>query len=98
MITPKQRSNLRAIANTLEPVLQIGKEGITDGTLVQANALFEAREIFKIKVLNNCDVPPKDIAQELENECKCDVVQVIGSKITVYRRSKRNNIKHIELD
>lgn len=98
MITPKQRATLRGLANTLDPVLQIGKEGIVEGTIMQANALFEARELFKIKVLKNCDESAKDIANQLKEECNCEVVQVIGNKIAVYRRSKKDKVKHIELN
>ena len=97
MITTKQRAILRSLCNTLDPVLQIGKEGITDGTISQANALFEARELFKIKVLNNCDASAKEISQELAEKTNCEVVQCIGNKISVYRRSTRKDVKHIEL-
>lgn len=97
MINTKQRAYLRSLAVTMDPVLQIGKEGITDGTKKQAEALFEARELFKIKVLKNCELLPKQVAEEIEKMFNCEVVQVIGSKISVYRRSKRKNIKHIEL-
>lgn len=97
MITPKQRAVLRGLANTLDPVLQVGKDGITEGTKMQADALFEARELFKVKVLNNCDLTPKEIAEDFAKMFNCEIVQVIGNKIAVYRHSKRNNIKHIEL-
>lgn len=97
MITPKQRAVLRALSNTLDPMLQIGKEGISEGTKMQAEALFEARELFKIKVLKNCDLSQKEVAMEFEKQFGCEVVQVIGNKIAVYRHSKRNDIKHIEL-
>ena len=97
MITPKQRAVLRGLSNTLDPVLQIGKEGITEGTKMQAEALFESRELFKIKVLKNCDMNPKEIANEFVKIFNCEIIQIIGYKISVYRLSKRNNIKHIEL-
>ena len=96
MITPKQRATLRALSNTLDPVLQIGKEGITEGTKMQAEALFEARELFKVKVLKNCDEPVKDIANQFAEIFNCEVVQVIGNKIVVYRRSTKQKVKHIE--
>lgn len=97
MITPKQRAILRGLSNTLDPVLQIGKDGITEGTKMQADALFESRELFKIKVLKNCDVSAKEISEQFVKIFNCEVVQVIGNKISVYRHSSRNNIKHIEL-
>lgn len=97
MISTKQRAYLRALAVTEDTVLQIGKEGITEGTQKQAEALFEARELFKIKILKNCEMPVKQVADELVKLFNCEVVQVIGSKISVYRRSKRKDVKHIEL-
>ena len=97
MISTKQRAYLRALAVTEGTVLQIGKEGITEGTQKQAEALFEARELFKIKILKNCEMPVKQVADELVKLFNCEVVQVIGSKISVYRRSNRKDVKHIEL-
>lgn len=97
MITPKQRAVLRALANTLDPVLQIGKEGITEGTKIQANALFEARELFKVKVLKNCDLTPQMVAQEFAQLFNAEIVQVIGNKLAVYRRSSKKDFKHIQL-
>ena len=97
MITPKQRAVLRGLANTLDPVMQIGKDGITEGTLIQADELFEARELFKINVLKNCPSSPREIVDELAQKTGCDVVQCIGNKLVVYRRSKRTKVRHIEL-
>lgn len=97
MITTKQRSVLRSLCNTLDPVLQVGKEGITDGTIMQANALFEARELFKIKVLNNSDMSAREVASQLAEKTHCEIVQCIGNKVSVYRRSTRKDVKHIEL-
>lgn len=97
MITTKQRAMLRSLANVLEPVMQIGKESISENGLQQINGLLEARELIKIKVLKNCDSSAKQIAKEISVFTKCEVIQVIGSKIVLYRFSTKKDIKHIEL-
>lgn len=97
MITAKQRAQLRGIANTMAPVMQIGKEGISENSLIQINGLFESRELFKINVLKNCDASPKELANQIEKETNCEIVQCIGSKIVLYRKSTKKNFKHIEL-
>lgn len=97
MITTKQRAVLRALANTLDPVLQIGKEGVTEGTIKHAEALFEARELFKIKVLNNSDLSAKEVAQQIQEATGCDIVQCIGGKVSLYKKSTRKGFKHIQL-
>jgi len=83
MITTKQRALLRGLANTLDPVMQIGKEGVTDGTLIQAEALFEARELFKINVLKNSGKTVREVAKILQEKTNCDIVQCIGNKLSV---------------
>jgi len=97
MITTKQRATLSGLANTLDPVMQIGKDGINEGVLMQAEGLFESRELFKIHVLKNSGKTVREVAQELMEKTNCDIVQCIGNKLVVYRRSNKKDIKHIQL-
>ena len=98
MITTKQRALLRALANTLEPAMQIGKDGLTNNSFVEINNLFEARELFKISVLKNCDYTPRELAGIIQEKTGCEIVQCIGLKIVVYKKSTRKGFKHIELN
>lgn len=97
MITTKQRAVLRGLANTLDPVMQIGKEGLTQNSIEQINNLFEARELFKINVLKNCDQTPRELASLIQQKTNCEIVQCIGLKIVLYKKSTRKNFKHIQL-
>lgn len=97
MITTKQRAFLRGLANALEPVMQIGKEGISDNSVEAINSLLEARELIKIKVLNNCDATPKEMMVHICKVTNAEPVQVIGGMVVVYRKSSKKGFKHIEL-
>ena len=97
MITTKQRAFLRGLGNALEPVMQIGKEGLTENVVTSVNLLLEARELVKIKVLKNIDLTSREIADELSAKLNADVVQVIGNNLILYKSSTRKNFKHIEL-
>lgn len=89
MITSKQRAYLRSLAQNLEPIFQIGKNGINDNQVEQiANAL-EARELIKINLLNSTPDDKHSIANELAEKTDSDVVQIIGKKITLYKRSTK---------
>ncbi|MDO5707405.1 MAG: ribosome assembly RNA-binding protein YhbY [Andreesenia angusta] len=91
----KQRSYLKSIANGIEPALQIGKSGLKSGVLDQIDDLLEAREIVKIKILNNCMEDKNDILSEICDQLEAEYVQSLGNKIVVYRESEEN--KRIEL-
>ncbi|MBP3560205.1 MAG: YhbY family RNA-binding protein [Clostridia bacterium] len=85
-MTSKERAKLRAEANGLDPIFQIGKEGVTDAVIAQIEDTFNTRELFKIKVhLESAPESPKEIAQKLSEATGCDVIQIIGGTIVVFR-------------
>jgi RNA-binding protein len=97
MITTKQRAFLRGLGNALEPVMQIGKDGLSDNVLTSISQILEAREIAKFKVLNNCDSDAKTLANEIASCVGADVVQCIGNVFILYKKSTKKGFKHIEL-
>ena len=85
-MTSKERANLRAEANGLDPIFQIGKEGITDSVIAQLEDTSNTRELFKIKVhLESAPESPKELATKIAEATGCDIVQVIGGTIVVFR-------------
>ena len=74
MFTSKERSNLRSMAQTLEPIGQVGKGGISDNSLEFISEALDKRELVKISVLNNTDDDAKTIAEELSRLLKAEVV------------------------
>lgn len=94
-MTSKQRSYLKSLAMTMEPIFQLGKASLTpENTKAIAEAL-EARELIKINVLQNCADDPEEIASIVAERTRSEVVQVIGKKIVLYKESKEK--KRIEL-
>lgn len=90
MLTSKQRSYLRGLANTMDPIFQIGKGGIGDNLIKQINDALEARELIKATVLKNSDTGPREISEEIAERTGADVVQVIGSKFVLFKESEKN--------
>ena len=87
-LTSKQRAQLRGLANTMDTILHIGKDGIGENLVKKADDALEARELIKGKVLeNNIDYDARLAAQELAKATRSEVVQVIGTKFVLYRES-----------
>lgn len=86
-LTSKQRAQLRGIANGIDTIVHIGKDGITDNVAKQANDALEARELIKGRVLENSPLSPREGAEELARATRSQVVQVIGTKFVLYRET-----------
>lgn len=87
MLSGKEKRYLRSLANTLEPIVQVGKGGVNESVLFSLNEALEARELIKVKVLKNCLEEVKDVALELAEQSKSELVQVIGRNVVLYRRN-----------
>lgn len=90
MITSKQRAYLRAMANTMETILIVGKGGISAEVIKQADDALTAREIFKGKVLETAEENVREIATFLADKTHADIVQIIGTKFVLYRKNNKN--------
>lgn len=87
-LTSKQRAQLRGMATTIDTILHIGKDGIGENLVKQADDALEARELIKGKVLdNNIEYDARIAAEELAKATRSEVVQVIGTKFVLYRES-----------
>lgn len=86
----KQRSYLKSLASTLDPIFQIGKSSLTPEFTEAIIETFNNKELIKIAVLKNCMDDPKEIAQILADRSHAEVVQVIGKKIVLYKENKDN--------
>ncbi|WP_026476459.1 YhbY family RNA-binding protein [Alkaliphilus transvaalensis] len=90
MLTGKQRSYLKGLANTEKPITQIGKAGLTESFLEQLDLALEARELVKISILETALLDTKETANEAAGLLKADFVQAIGNRFVLFRRSKNN--------
>ena len=87
MLTSKQRAFLRSLASTEDTILMVGKGGMSDQIVKQADDALTARELIKGKVLETSDIGPREAAEYIALAVKAEVVQVIGSKFVLFRRN-----------
>ena len=92
-LTSKQRAYLRGLANPLEPIVIIGKDGIGDNLIKQANDALEARELIKCRVLENSMLTAREACDELSVATRSEQVQVIGTKCVLYRPTHKKDKK-----
>jgi RNA-binding protein len=91
MLTTKQRSYLRSLGNTIDAIIQIGKDGIDDNFLKQVDETLEARELVKISVLRNSDLDAREACDAVCKGVGANPVQVIGNRFIVYKKSKEKS-------
>lgn len=92
-LTSKQRAYLRSLANSLDTMVHIGKEGVSDGVAAQTEETLEIRELVKCKVLENALLTTREAAEQLAQATRSEVVQVIGTKFVLYRPSHKKDKK-----
>ena len=90
MLKGKQRAYLRSIANTLKPIIQLGKEGVTENFLDQLDEMLTAREIVKVTILETAGLEAKETANAICEALRAEFVQAIGYKFTLYKRNTEN--------
>lgn len=90
MITSKQRAFLRSLATNEDTILMLGKGGMSEQIIKQADDALTARELIKGKVLETADITPYEAADLIAAETHSDVVQVIGSKFVLFRRNPKD--------
>ena len=90
MLNSRQRAQLRAMANDMQTILQVGKGGINDNIIKQVSDALEARELIKLRVLETCPLSSRQAADSIAEQVLCDVVQVIGTKFILYKQSVNN--------
>lgn len=90
-MTSKQRAYLRGLANTLQPIAQIGKGGISEALLKQLDDALEARELIKVNVLETAPEDARTLGEQIAEQTNCVFVQAIGNKLTFYRVKKKNS-------
>ncbi|MBO7393721.1 MAG: YhbY family RNA-binding protein, partial [Abditibacteriota bacterium] len=96
-LTSKQRAQLRSLANGIDTVLIIGKDGVGENLVKQANDALEARELIKGRVLDNSLMTAREAADALAPLTRSEVVQVIGTKFILYRPTHRKGVDKIVL-
>ena len=90
-MTSKDRAYLRSLATNIEPIFQIGKNGLSDNLINQVDDALEARELIKITVLETAPVSTIELANLLADSTNSAVVQCMGRKITLYRKKAKES-------
>lgn len=89
MLTSKERAELRAQANTLDTTLIVGKGGVTEAVIAEADNQLLTRELVKGKVLEGAMMTPREVCDLICEETGADGVSVIGTKFVIYRFSEK---------
>lgn len=97
MITGKQRAYLRKLAQTMQPIFQIGKDGVTDTVISAIDEALEKREIIKISILETAMLDTRETCDEIAKRLLAEPVQAIGKRFVLYRKSSTEKYRKTEL-
>lgn len=97
MITGKQRAYLRKLGHELQPVMQIGKEGISDTVIAAIDEVLEKRELVKLSILETAMLDTHEACNDIASRLLAEPVQAIGNKFILYRKASNEKNRKIEL-
>ena len=97
MINPKQRAKLKSLSQNMDPIINIGKNGITDNLIREIEDLLTSRELIKIKILNNNMDDPKEMIEEILSKTSSDFVSHLGFKFVIFRQNKDPKKRKVNL-
>ncbi len=97
MLTGKQRSYLKKLAQSIDPAVYIGKYGLTDAVIESVNENLTANELVKVKIQDGSELQPKDVCQYMAEKLKAEYVQSIGKKFVLFRPAKDKEKRKIVL-
>ena len=89
MLTSKQRAEFRAQANSIDTTLMVGKDGVTEAVIAEADRLLTARELIKGKVLETALMSAREVSDELCEATGADGISCVGSKFVIWRFSEK---------
>lgn len=96
-LTKKQIKQLRGMSNKLNPIVQVGKNDLSENAIKQADDIIERRELIKGSVLDGSGLTAKEAGEGLAEQLDAELVQVIGNRFVIYRHSQRDDVEHIRL-
>lgn len=88
MISGKERSYLKGLAHNLQPLMHIGKNGLSESFYAEADKILDDHELVKISILDAADMKAKQAANEVAEQLGAEFVQAVGKKFVLYRRSR----------
>ena len=93
MLTGKQKRELRKMAHHLNPIFQVGKDGVSENMLEGIEDALIKHELMKVKVLDTCEEDTRVVALKISEYTKAEVVQIIGRTIVLYLYNKEGSIR-----
>ena len=95
MITTKQRAKLKSLAQSMKPVLNIGKDNLNENTITEIEKYLAKNELMKIKILQASTENPKDVMEFVCQKTNSEPVLVVGKILVIYKFSSNKGVKHI---
>ncbi len=93
MLNTKQKKHLKSLAQTINPIIIVGKEGVSDNLIKTTKDALNAHELVKVKILDNCTDEKNQVAFDLSAGSNSDIVQIIGRTIILFKQSDKKKIE-----